>query len=148
VKLFQIEEPDGAPVDADAPGAAVGIDLSGSEAAVALAVGGNAAPLADREGFERELTLPAPGASGEAWQMLFEHVRLRAERAIGRPVTHAVIVTVAPEPTPAATLLAASEAAGMTVLRIVPRDELSGAEPPVLTAAVLAEDLAPRPEMP
>ena len=51
VKLFQIEEPDGSPVDPDAPGVAIGIDISGAEAEIAVAVGGNAAVLSDREEF-------------------------------------------------------------------------------------------------
>ena len=61
MKLFQIEEPDGSPADPNAPGAAVGIDVSGPVAEVAVAIGGNAAVLADRDGFEVELVAPSPG---------------------------------------------------------------------------------------
>ncbi len=63
MKLFQIEEPDGSPADPDAPGVAIGIDISGSSAEVAVAVGGNAAVLPDREGFALDLAVPAPAAS-------------------------------------------------------------------------------------
>ena len=58
VKLFQIEEPDGSPPDPDAPGVAVGIHLGGAHAEVAVAVGGNAELLTDREGFESDLPVP------------------------------------------------------------------------------------------
>jgi hypothetical protein len=147
VKLFQIEEPDGSPVDPNAPGAAVGIGLSGTLAEVAVAVGGNAVMLADREGFERDLPVPPPGAPPEAWQELFEGARLRAERALAQPVTHAVLaVATASEPAHGARLLAAGEAAGLTVLRIVASGELGSGEAPAFAAAVLAEDLAPRPD--
>ena len=63
MKLFQIEEPDGAPADPDAPGAAIGIDVGGAQAEVAVAVGGNAMMLQDREGFERALPVPEAGGS-------------------------------------------------------------------------------------
>jgi hypothetical protein len=147
VKLFQIEEPDGSPVDPNAPGAAIGIDLSGSPAEVAVAVGGNAVVLADREGFECDLPVPPQSAPPEAWQELFEGARLRAERALAQPVTHAVVaVPAAPGAADRGRLLAASEAAGLALLHIVARDEIAGGEMPALAAAVLAEDLAPRPD--
>src|SRR5438270_2185985 len=85
MKLFQIEEPDGSPVDPDAPGVAIGIDISGAEAEVAVAVGGNAAVLADREGFPLDLAVPPPEAPADDWQNLFEGARLRAERALAQP---------------------------------------------------------------
>src|SRR5437764_2073809 len=91
MKLFQIEEPDGSSVDPDAPGVAIGIDISGTEAEVAVAVGGNAAVLADREAFALDLAVPPPGAAADNWQRLFEGARLRAERALAQPVTHAVL---------------------------------------------------------
>ena len=62
MKLFQIEEPDGSPADPDAPGAAIGIDVAGSAAEVAVAVGGNAALLTDREEFPLDLGVPSRGA--------------------------------------------------------------------------------------
>jgi len=146
VKLFQIEEPDGSPVDPDAPGVAIGIDIGGARADVAVAVGGNAVVLADREGFALDLAVPSPAAPAEAWQRLFEGARLRAERGLAQPVTHAVVALAeAPDRALAARLLSAGEAAGLALLQIVPRDGLGAAEPPVLAAAILAEDLAPLP---
>ena len=67
MKLFQIEEPDGSPVDPDAPGAAIGIDVTGSQAEVAIAIGGNAALLNDRDGFEVDLTVPVSTADVPEW---------------------------------------------------------------------------------
>jgi hypothetical protein len=138
MKLFQIEEPDGSPADPDAPGAAIGIDASGADVVVAFAVGGNAAILADREGFEQDLPVPPPDAPDAVWQALFEGARLRAERALAQPVTHAVVALGAAPPD--ATLAAAAGAAGLGILR---RVEAAGAAP-ALAAACLAEDLAPR----
>ena len=43
------------------------------------------------------------------------------------------------------TLRKAAEAAGLTVLRLGHRAELSAGVSPALAAAILAEDLAPRP---
>ena len=147
MKLFQIEEPDGTPVDPDMPGVAIGIDLTAAAAAVAVAVGGNAALLVDREDFPLDLPVPSPAAPSEAWRQLFEDARLRAERALAQPVTHAVLAVAAlPDATLAARLSVAGEAAGLTVLRIVAGDEI-GAGPPALAAAILAEDLAPRPAL-
>jgi hypothetical protein len=145
VKLFQIEEPDGSPSDPDAPGAAIGIDAGGDLAEVAFAVGGNPVTLADREGFERGLPVPGPDAPLSAWQELFEGARLRAERALGRPVTHAVLVFAALDPALAAELIKASEGAGIELLRIVQGGDLPPGEPPAEAAAILAEDMAPRP---
>jgi hypothetical protein len=147
MKLFQIEEPDGSPSDPDMPGAAIGLDAGGDLAEVAFAVGGNAVTLADREGFEHALPIPTPDAPLSAWQALFEGARLRAERAIARPVTHAVLVFAAPlDPALAAELLQASEAAGIELLRIVTTADLPAGEPPAEAAAIIAEDMAPRPE--
>ena len=147
MKLFQIEEPDGTPVDPDAPGVAIGIDLTAAAAAVAVAVGGNAAFLVDREDFPLDLSVPAPAAPATAWRQLFEGARLRAERALAQPVTHAVVaVAVMPDAALDALLSAAAVAAGLTLLRIVARDDIGG-DPPALAAAILAEDLAPRPAL-
>jgi len=144
VKLFQIEEPDGSPVDPDAPGVAIGIDISGAEAEVAVAVGGNAAVLADREEFALDLSVPTPTAPADDWQNLFEGARLRAERALAQPVTHAVLALASmPDAAFAAQLATAGAAAGLTLVRIVAREVL-GAGPAALAAAILAEDLAPR----
>jgi hypothetical protein len=145
VKLFQIEEPDGSPADPEMPGAAIGIDASGAEAVVAMAVGGNAVVLDDREGFALTLSVPALSAATETWQALFEGARLRAERALARPVTHAVIAVDPSCGEEARTRLQrAAEAAGLAVLRLVERDARPH-DPPALTAAILAEDLQPRP---
>ncbi len=149
MKLFQIEEPDGAPFDPDAPGAAVGIDATGARGEVAFAIGGNAVSLEDREGFAVELPVPAAGAVAKDWQTFFEGARLRAERALGRPVTHAVIVMgAAVEPIVLDRMKGAAEAVGLFLLDVMSWKAVGTAEPPSLAAAVLAEDLAPRPEAP
>ena len=146
MKLFQIEEPDGSPGDPDAPGAAIGIDAGGDLAEVAFAVGGNATTLADREGYERALPVPSPDAPLTDWQTLFEGAKLRAERSLGRPVTHAVLVfPPVLDPALAAELLHASAAAGIELLRIVTVADLVDGEAPAEAAAILAEDMAPRP---
>ena len=139
MKLFQIEEPDGSPADPDAPGAAIGIDVSGPRAEVAIAVGGNAALLEDRDGFEVDLTVPSLTAAMPEWQALFERARLRAERALARPVTHAVVVA---DGSLAERLQPAAAAAQLTLLRIATPDTSAG-ESPALEAAILAEELAP-----
>lgn len=149
MKLFQIEEPEGGPPDPDAPGAAIGIDASGVAAAVAMSVGGNATIVADREGFETDLAVPVAGAMLEQWHELFAAARLRAERALARPVTHAVIA-LAPAACGsdnAATIATAAEAAGLEVLRLISSSDLVAQSAPALAAALLAEDLAPRPDI-
>jgi len=147
MRLFQIEEPDGGPTDPSAPGAAVGIDAAGEVAEVAVSVGGNAVLLADREGFERALAVPDAEAAPAEWQELFELMRARAERALSRPVTHAVIVVdVETDAELSKKLREAGEAAELNVLRVLRRAELSAGATAVLAAAVLAEELAPRPE--
>ena len=147
MKLFQIEEPEGGPADDDAPGAAVGIDASAAAVEVATAVGGNAVLLADREGLEQILTAPAAGATAAQWRELLEGLRLRAERALLRPVTHAVVVVAgAPDPEAAERISAAAEEAGLVILDLVAPNELPSGAAPALAAAILAEDLAPRPQ--
>jgi hypothetical protein len=147
VRLFQIEEPDGAPADPDMPGMAIGIDLTGAAVLVAVSVGGNAALLTDREGFEQELTVPDRAAGTDRWGELFAGARLRAERALARPATHAVVVVAAEFGGPAAARLAAGAGqSGIAVLRLVTPAELPSDAAPALSAAILAEDLAPRPE--
>ena len=139
MKLFQIEEPDGSPADPDAPGAAIGIDVSGPRAEVAIAVGGNAVLLSDRDGFEVDLTVPSLTAAMPEWQALFERARLRAERALARLVTHAVVVA---DGSLAERLQPAAAAAQLTLLRIATPDTSAG-ESPALAAAILAEELVP-----
>lgn len=147
MKLFQIEEPDGGPGDPNEPGAAIGIDAGGARAEVAFSVGGNALVLDDRPGFEQALPVPATDAGAEAWQELLEGARMRAERALARPVTHAVVVlAAAPAAVAERRLRQAAERAGLEVLRLASRGELSAGPAPALAAAILAEDLAPRPE--
>jgi hypothetical protein len=146
VKLFQIEEPEGGPADPDAPGAAIGIDASGAEVEIAMSVGGNAVLLPDREGFEQSLTVPHFDNGLAEWQTLFEGARLRAERALARPVTHAVIVIArtTPNAAAAAKITEAAEQAGLQVLSLPAVTDLAAGIVPAKAAAVLAEDLAPR----
>jgi len=148
VKLFQIEEPGGGPTDPNEPGAAIGIEATGARAEVTFSVGGNALVLDDRAGFVQALTVPAITASAAEWQGLFEGARVRAERALARPVTHAVVVlAAAPDVDDARRLRQAAESAGLEVLRLARRGELPAGPTPALAAAILAEDLAPRPEL-
>ena len=148
MKLFQIEEPDGGPADPNETGAAIGIDAGGARAEIASSVGGNAVMLDDRAGFEQALPVPAIVAQTTEWQGLFEGARLRAERALARPVTHAVVVlAVTPNADIAERLRQTAERAGLEVLRLVGRGELPAGATPALAAAILAEDLAPRPEL-
>jgi hypothetical protein len=144
VKLFQIEEPEGGPADPDVPGAAIGLDASGAEVRVAFSVGGNAIILEDREGFERVLPAPAAAASSAEWRATFEAARARAERALSRPVTHAVILLARqPGSDEAERLREAAELAGLGVLQLAAKN---GGPNDVGAAALLAEDLAPRPD--
>ena len=147
MKLFQIEEPDGGPADPSASGAAIGIDASGPLVEVAISVGGNALILSDREGFERVLPVPGSSAGTAEWQEVLEAARMRAERALARPVTHAVIVVArAIEAGIAGRLHEIAEQAGLGVLRLAVNTELPATAAPALAAAILAEDLAPRPD--
>jgi len=146
MKLFQIEEPDGSPSDPDAAGMAIGIYVGGAQAEVAVAVGGNAMMLRDREGFERDLPTPPLNDPPDSWQNLFEGARLRAERALARPVTHAVLAVPSNlQPEAIDRLTGAAQAAGLDVLRIIGSDDIPPGEAPALAAAVLAEDIVPRP---
>ena len=148
MKLFQIEEPGGGPTGPNEPGAAIGIEATGARAEVAFSVGGNALVLDDRAGFEQALTVPAIIASAAEWQGLFEGARVRAERALARPVTHAVVVlAAAPDADDVRRLRQAAEGAGLEVLHLAGRGELPADPTPALAAAILAEDLAPRPEL-
>jgi hypothetical protein len=134
MKLFQIEEPEGGPLDTNAPGAAVGIAVGAKTGAVAIAVGGNAEILPGGDG-ERLLE----AADLEA---LLLGLRARAEKQLARPVTHAVI---AAPPIETALVSRAAEGAGITVLDLVDygTDTIEHA---ALEAALLAEDLAPKTE--
>jgi len=147
VKLFQIEEPDGSPSDPDAPGAAIGIDAIGAQGEIAFAVGGNAVALEDRDGLGIELPVPTAAASADHWRAFFEGARLRAERSLGRPVTHAVLVLgAAVEPVTLERITGAAEAVGLALLEVLSWKAAGTGEKPAFAAATLAEDLAPRPE--
>src|SRR3954469_6980745 len=147
MKLFQIEEPDGSATDPDAPGIGIGLYIGGAQAEVAVAVGGNPMMLYDREGFESDLPTPPLNDPSEAWQSLFEGARLRAERTLARPVTHAVLAVPSNlQPEAIERLVGAARAAGLELLRVVGSDDIRPGEAPALAAAVLAEDLAPRPD--
>jgi hypothetical protein len=144
VKLFQIEEPDGSPAEPDLPGAAIGVDLSGAAAEAAFAIGGNAVMLRDPTEFAPILPVPPATAPESAWRALFEGVRLRAERLLARPVTHAVAVLAAPPARAGAMLRAGAAAAGIEILDLPSASQLSGEDGPLLAAARMAEDLMPR----
>jgi hypothetical protein len=149
VKLFQIEEPDGGPADLTAPGAAIGVDASGAQIEVAFSVGGNALILHDREGFERAVPVPAMTADIAEWQLSFEAARIRAERALARPVTHAVVALAElPGAAAADRLHEAAALAGLIVLRFAGRADLAPGMSPAVACAGFAEDLAPRPGFP
>ena len=86
MKLFQIEEPDCSPADPDLPGAAVGIDVSGAQAEVAVAIGGNAVVLSDREGFEVDLTVPSATAAVPEWQATLDALQALPEIGTKAPI--------------------------------------------------------------
>ncbi len=146
MKLFQIEEPDGAPLDSDGPGVAVGIELArGKGAAVAVAVGGNAELLPGPDGTTRLPAVDLRDAS--ALGALLLRLRERAEKALARPVTHAVIAADALDEGARQAIAAAASAAGLDVLRLVEASAVlalaRGAAPAdaaVLGAAIQAED--------
>ena len=133
-KLFQIEEPDGSPLDPTGPGAAVGIGIEKVgrtlRGAVAFAVGGNAEILPSGDG-ERVL-------DGDDLAALLLGLRSRAEKQLARPVTHAVVMAPPIEEGP---LALASKSAALTLLDSVDPGSKS-AEAAALEAAILAEDLA------
>jgi len=130
IKLFQIEEPGGTAEAEDGFGMAVGIELSKrAGASVAAAIGGNA-ELIVRPGPDGFAGTPTPAMLGD----LLSDLRSLAEKAVARPVTHAVIRIDGFEMTDAA-IVAAAARAGLALLG-VKRD--GG----VLDAAIEAEDLA------
>src|SRR5579862_3105972 len=133
-KLFQIEEPEGPPLDTSGPGAAVGIALGRENGAVAIAVGGNPELLPDADGT----ALLAMTDLAE----LLKGLRARAEKQLARPVTHAVIALRPIEEGP---LAKAAEAAGLAVLEQIDLGT-KPVERAALEAAILAEDLAPQPD--
>ena len=130
IKLFQIEEPDGALEAEDGLGLAVGIELSrAGGVSVAASVGGNA----------ELLVRPEPGGIGgdlteRALIDLLQDLRSLAEKTMARPVTHAVIRLDGFDLTDGAILRAAAKA-DLALLGI----RRDGG---VLDAAIEAEDLA------
>jgi hypothetical protein len=151
MKLFQIEEPDGTPQDADGPGAAVGIDLAGDGGAVAIAVGGNAEILPGSDGarFLAAVLLAGGRFEAAAVAQLLLDLRARAERQLARPVTHAVIAATAQDDDARTLIIAAAQASGLQLLRLIDRQEAAAragsvpaAEAAALGAAILAEDAA------
>ena len=132
MKLFQIEEPEGPPLEASGPGAAVGIAVGKGVGAVAFALGGNAEILPDSAGARvlEEKDLAA----------LMIGLRSRAEKQLARPVTHAVIAI---PPVEAGPLAVAAQAAGLAVLEALDPGSQT-LERAALDAAILAEDLAPK----
>jgi Hsp70 protein len=150
MKLFQIEEPEGTPLGGDGPGAAVGIELSTAGAAVAVAVGGNAEILRGADGAPR-LPMACLRLGNGAWDQsalgrLLLSLRERAEKALARPVTHAVIALATPDDDARAALAAAAQDAGIGLLRVMDIAAAAAlgrgaaADGAVLGAAVQAED--------
>jgi hypothetical protein len=146
MKLFQIEEPDGSPLEPDGPGMAVGVELSSTKGAVvAVAVGGNAELLAGADGAARLALsdLRDPVALG----MIMLALRERAEKALARPVTHAVVASEALDDAARRALDAAAQAAGIALLRVVAPTAAAARAPgakaadaPALGAAIQAEE--------
>ena len=135
MKLFQIEEPEGSPLESDGVGLSVGIHLAG-DAAVAIAVGGNAEILGRAEKRAPKETLL--------------ELRGLAEKILARPVTHAVIAAAGLDDAARGALADAAGAAGLTLLGLVNATDAARKAPdpalpdaPALGAAILAEDLAP-----
>jgi hypothetical protein len=145
--LFQIEEPDGSPLDIDGPGVAVGIDLSGPRAAVAVAIGGNAEMLVAPEGAGPE-TAGLRDAAGIFLEppctLVLQTLRGLAERALSRPVTHAVLVLAeAPSPASGTALAAAAATSGLAITRILTvgaAADLAAGASALYGAAIAAED--------
>ena len=130
IKLFQIEEPDGAPEANDGLGMAVGIELSKTRGvAVAASVGGNAELLVRPEPGGIVGTLDEKVLMG-----LLRDMRSLAEKAVAQPVTHAVI------------RIDGFDLADHAVLRSAAGAEIAllgiKRDGSVLDAAVEAEDLA------
>jgi len=149
--LFQIKEPDGSPLgEPEGPGVAIGVDLAGARAMVAVAVGGNAEILPGRDDAPGHEISGLRGAGGqfepEAVTAVLLALRGRAERALGRPVTHAVIAIAAPLEAAARTLIiSAAGVSGLQVTRVLTAAEASelgaGATDAVVHgAAIAAED--------
>jgi|SRR5579883_36342 len=150
MKLFQIEEPEGSPLESDGPGLAVGIALSRAHGAgVAVAVGGNAELLPGTEG--RRHMAPPASLDEASLSTLLLALRERAEKALARPVTHAVIALDATFEPVQPMLAQAAAGAGLTLLRVLDAgaaarlaNSAKAADAPAMGAAIEAEDIAPR----
>jgi hypothetical protein len=130
LKLYQIEEPDGAGDAGDGIGLAVGIELSRARGAmVAASVGGNAETVVPSEGA---LTI---ALTVEAMAGLLRELRSAAEKTMARPVTHAVI-RIDGLALSDAVMLPAAAAAGLAVMGI--RRDGDGS---LLDTAIEAEEL-------
>jgi hypothetical protein len=152
--LFQIEEPDGSLLgEPEGPGAAVGIDLAGPRASVAVAVGGNAEVLVSQDGSPDPETATLRDTAGAfepaAVAAVLLALRGRAERALARPVTHAVIAIAGPlDAACRAAIGEAAAASGLVPTRILAAgdatalggDAAPAAEAVVRGAAIAAED--------
>jgi hypothetical protein len=130
MKLFQIEEPDGSPGEESGAGLAIALEVADGGFRVAVAVGGNAEILKDREGNAR---VAAPDDPKE----LLLAARAHAEKALARPATHLLLVA---EPAVAERLAAAAPAAGLVLLDSEPRQ--ADADAALAAAACRAEDAA------
>jgi hypothetical protein len=136
MKLFQIEEPDGSPTEESGPGLAIAVEVAAGTLRVAVSLGGNAEILRNSDGLERVL---APSDPAE----LLLTARAHAEKALARPVTHAVVVAALEA---AERLRGAGGAAGLAVTDVLPPGA-PGSDPDaaLLAAARLAEDRAAAP---
>jgi hypothetical protein len=141
MKLFQIEEPEGAPLSAEGSGASVGIEIAADWATVAVSLGGNAEVLQAADGTRRVARV-----KGQGLVELLLALRARGEKQLARPVTHVVIATDSGKADSA--LEDAVGAAGLSILRLIKRSEAAsrgaGEDAAALGAAKLAEDLAPQ----
>jgi hypothetical protein len=136
MKLFQIEEPDGAPGEGSGPGLAIGIALERGAARVAASLGGNAELLRNQDGADR--------IEGQDLAGVLLGARGHAEKALSRPVTHAVVIAPAAQRD---AILAAGREAGLIVTRVVDSAAARQASPAgdaLLGAALLAEEDATR----
>ena len=141
MKLFQIEEPDGSPLDADGPGAAIGIDVGGTVAEVACRGRRQCRVLPDRDGFA-PISRAGAGIPGADWRALFE-CALRAEQLWRGRSRMPLWRCLARRSAFAARLASAAPRPGSRCCASS-RQASGAAEAPALAAAMLAEDLAPR----
>ncbi len=129
IKLFQIEEPDGSQAAEDGVGMAVGIEVSREHGvSVAASIGGNAELIVQPSGTG------IAAADEAALADFLRAARAATEKAVARPVTHAILRLDGLDIADGVVLRAAA-AADLALLGIR-RDGT------VLDAAVAAEDIA------